>query len=62
MPTADLVGKQDDEEMLKRRRVSNLRYAKQPWTCHICQVTINRSHKWDHERTKKHVNSLNISQ
>ena len=63
MPTSDLVDKQDEiykdeEDRIKRKRVSNLRYARQPWTCHTCQVTINRSHKWDHERTKSHENYM----
>ena len=56
MPTVERS--QSVEERLKRKRVANLKYAKSPWTCHVCQVTINRSHKWDHEKTKKHVNHL----
>ena len=58
MSTADLVRKQgyiyeNEEDRLKGRRVANLKYAKKPWTCGICQVTINRSHKLNHEKLKR---------
>lgn len=43
-----------EEERRKARKAAKLRYAKKPWTCDTCKVTVNRSHKWDHERTKKH--------
>lgn len=53
MTTAEI-----EEERIKARKAAKLRYAKQPWTCNTCKVTVNMSHKWDHERTKRHVDNV----
>ena len=36
-------------------RLAQLRYAKKPWTCNTCNVTILTGNKTKHLRSKKHL-------
>ena len=44
----------DDEERLAALRGQKNRYAKKPYTCEFCNVTILKGNKWLHSKSYKH--------
>ena len=44
----------DDEERLAAVGGQKNRYAKQPYTCEFCNVTILKGNKWLHSKSYKH--------
>ena len=45
----------NDEDRREGFRLAQLRYAKKPWTCNTCNVTILTGNKTKHLRSKKHL-------
>ena len=44
----------DDEERLAALRGQKNLYAKRPYTCEFCNVTILKGNKWLHSKSYKH--------
>ena len=44
----------DDEERLAALRGQKNRYAKMPYTCGFCNVTVLKGNKWLHSKSYKH--------
>ena len=47
----------DDEERLTALRGQKNLYAKKPYTCEFCNVTILKGNKWLHLKSYKHEKS-----
>ena len=52
--TNDLNGDQNEQQRRKSMLQSKLKYAKQPWRCEKCGVTMLLGHKSRHFKSKKH--------
>ena len=44
----------NDEDRRKGYIAAQKRHSEKPWTCEICNKTMRRSNKVNHERTKAH--------
>ena len=53
-PNNDFNSDQNDQERRKSILKSKLKYAKQPWRCEKCDVTILLGHKSRHIKSNKH--------
>ena len=48
----------DDEERLAALRGQKNLYAKRPYTCEFCNVTILKGNKWLHLKSYKHEKNI----
>ena len=47
-----------DPELLDKKRKQQRKSAAKPWTCNICNITINQSGRCRHLKTKSHLENL----
>ena len=49
----------DDKERVIDLREQKNKYAKEPYTCDLCNVTILKGNRWLHLKSCKHLEKLN---
>ena len=54
-----LIKYHDDKECLIALREQKNKYAKKPYTCDRCRVTILLGNKWLHSKSYKHLEKSN---
>ena len=54
-----LIKYHDDKERLIALREQKNKYAKKPYTCDICNVTVMRGNRWLHSKSYRHLENSN---
>ena len=54
-----LIKYHDDSERLIALRKQKNKYAKKPYTCGLCNITIYQGNKWHHLKSYKHSEKSN---